>query len=117
STSIRRKPSINPSPTTTLRPQIQFSKTTRRPTTTRPITTPGPKLRPVYRKKDIDEESLAIPLKHEVVRQTATAKPVPVFRHGTVGQGNIVPSPPVPTPSLFQPIIVTATLRNPSALS
>ncbi|ETN84183.1 hypothetical protein NECAME_07004 [Necator americanus] len=49
---IRRRPAITSTLTSSRRPQIQFSKTTPRPTTPRPTTIPGPKLRPVFRRKD-----------------------------------------------------------------
>ncbi|XGW03412.1 hypothetical protein V3C99_014975 [Haemonchus contortus] len=55
---VRRRPADpEQSPTTTRRQRIiPFSKTTRPPTTTRPVTTPGPKIRPVYRRKDKEAE-------------------------------------------------------------
>ncbi|KAL6743329.1 hypothetical protein Aduo_016377 [Ancylostoma duodenale] len=116
---IRRKPAITPTMTSSRRPQIMFSKTTRRPTTTRPITTPGPKLRPVFRRKDLEAEQLGIP---------QTAKPAPAFTEPAAVTSSslevsIVRTPSridstsaliLPTPSDLPQIARTAPpLRNP----
>ncbi|VDK55829.1 unnamed protein product [Cylicostephanus goldi] len=69
SDSIRRKPAISLALTTSRPPPRTFSKTTRPPPTTRPNTTSGPKLRPIFRKKEIREKEEIqlsdIPLKSE----------------------------------------------------
>ncbi|CAJ0588708.1 unnamed protein product [Cylicocyclus nassatus] len=107
SDSIRRKPVIDLALTTTRRPQIQFSKTTRPPTTRRPSTTRGPKIRPVFRKKVIKEkeEVKEIKEKEEVqlsdvplgsenaLQRDATVPPLQVFRHGSVGPRDVTEPP------------------------
>ncbi|KHJ78276.1 hypothetical protein OESDEN_22104 [Oesophagostomum dentatum] len=106
---IRRKPAIDPAFTTTRRPQIQFSKTTRRPTTTRPITVPGPKFRPVFRAKNREEEPFEVSDKHvDVVREIAIAAPPhPVFLPRTSSTNTAV-APQLPTPSALPTATRTA---------
>ncbi|VDL83234.1 unnamed protein product [Nippostrongylus brasiliensis] len=59
---VRRRPAISEveQSSTTVRPRtLPFSKTTRRPTTTRPATTTGPKLHPVFHHKMPNPEEIA----------------------------------------------------------
>ncbi|WKY10135.1 hypothetical protein Q1695_002468 [Nippostrongylus brasiliensis] len=59
---VRRRPAISEveQSSTTVRPRtLPFSKTTRRPTTTRPVTTTGPKLHPVFHHKVPSQEEIA----------------------------------------------------------
>lgn len=90
---VRRNPAIDSeNVTTTPRPRIvPFSRTTRRPTTTRPVTSLSPKARPVFRKKDEELEKLSA---HEF--NTATVRPLEAttarFRLLPVRQANDVDS-------------------------
>ncbi|EYC09926.1 hypothetical protein Y032_0058g2894 [Ancylostoma ceylanicum] len=116
---IRRKPAITPTLTSSRRPQIQFSKTTRRPTTTRPSTTPGPKLRPVFRRKDLEAEQLGIPQTvkpsvafTEPASVTSSSLEVTILR--TPSRIDSSSALSLPTPSDLPPVARTVPpLRNP----
>ncbi|KAK6043802.1 hypothetical protein COOONC_18692, partial [Cooperia oncophora] len=104
SVDVRRQPAVTEPPiTTTLRPRIiPFSKTTRPPTTTRRVTAPGPKIRPIYRRKDVEAE-----LKADVTRDVFPA-PQPSVPQPPV------PQPPVPQPPVQQPPVqVSSTSSRP----